>query len=320
MANATEEKINLAVTLSISSVIILVNTVSILITLSKVEIRRKRRYKFFLSLLSSHLMLGLVLIIHSIILWFSNKHDKYSTILINAVATTLLCATVSLTIDRFICIKYPFRYSNLPKKFNNLIISVSWIVGIIYVIVNINFTNYTTLITPIIVLNILAVITLPACNTMIFKESRKHIKNIYASMVYRGDTNASKDYSMEASNGKETRTSINEDKSIGRNRKASPEDLRKIIILKKEIRAAYICILLMTSYFICWLPITVHMFLTSEIDSFVRRFALYVAMLNSVADPLIYISLSSELKSVITAKKFSRRKKCKISVHRELCN
>ena len=308
MANTTEENIKFAVTLSFSSVIVLVNTVSILITLSKDEIRRKRSNKLFLSLLSSHLMLGLVLIIRSMILWFSNKNDKHSRIFRNAAATISLCATISLAIDRFICITYPFRYSNLSKWFTNIIISVCWIVGIMYVIVNMIVTNYNALVRPFRVLNVIAIITLPVCNALIFKESRKHIKHISASMVFRADTNASKDYSMEASNSKEKNTSIDEDKSIGRNEKASSEDLKKVIILKKEMRAAFICILLMTSYIVCWLPITVRLFITTKKDSYVTTFTEYLAMLNSIADPVIYVSLNSELRSVIIAKIVTRRK------------
>ena len=272
MANTIENKINLAVTLSISSVIVLVNKISILITLYKDEIRRKRRNKLFLNLILSHFMLGLLFIIQTIMLWFSIKHIRHSIICINGAATTTLCATVALTIDRFICIKYPYRYLNLPKWFTNVIMSLCWIIAIIYVIANINFINYNLATIPIHVFNVIAIITLPACNSVIFKESRKHIKNISASMVFGTNTDISNGHAIETSSSKKISTTKDEDESLEELKKTSPEVLKKLITLKEEIRAAYFCILLMTSYFVCWLPITVHTFITSEKDSYIRAY------------------------------------------------
>ena len=84
-------------------------------------------------------------------------------------------------------------------------------------------------------------------------------------------------------------------------KQSTTQDLRRQFIMKKEIRAAYICIFMVATYVILWLPLIIMSFCVDTGSS--QRVSFYVfhlTMINSIADPLTYMSLSRDVKSRIS--------------------
>ena len=84
-------------------------------------------------------------------------------------------------------------------------------------------------------------------NSELFAQENDALTARPHSMVYGTNTDISNGHAIETSSSKKISTKKDEDESLEEPKKTSPELLNKLITLKKEIRAAYICILLMTS-------------------------------------------------------------------------
>ena len=143
-----------------------------------------------------------------------------------------------------------------------------------------------------LVIHTAAIISLPACNVLIFKETRKHIVAISNSMVYNsnGATSGKQEENVKA-------TSI------------PSRQQKKEFIHKKELQAVYVCILMVATYVIFWLPFIVITVTQGYVKN--RSLVLYIvclAMLNGIADPVIYIGLNRELRSMILKAKANERR------------
>ena len=80
---------------------------------------------------------------------------------------------------------------------------------------------------------------------------------------------------------------------------STTRELRKRFIQKKEIPVAYICIFMSTSYFIFWIPFYVVSCFGDLRTKSNIKITIYVGMINSIADPVIYIFFHIEVRSSI---------------------
>ena len=90
------------IALCISTIIIVVNVTLILVILLNKKLRRKRSNKLLLNLLLSHLIVGLTYLIYHIV-----RISFIRTLSFTAVVTAIF-TMVMLTMDRYLCIRYPF--------------------------------------------------------------------------------------------------------------------------------------------------------------------------------------------------------------------
>ena len=156
----------------------------------------------------------------------------------NMGSSVLLIISFSLTalaIDRLGCIKYPFHYQNLPKWLSYVVIFLCWMLGTIHFLLRKIFPQVNSLkSTQISYVVIVSVLTIILCvsNTLIFKETQRHIKAISSSMISYIEINNT---SVATNKNIITIAPLTYDST-------STAKLRKRFIQKKEIRAAYICI------------------------------------------------------------------------------
>ena len=281
-------KLNFTVAICISVLIVIVNAIPIWIIISTSTIRRNMSNKFLLNLLVSHFAVGVVYAVYMIIQLF---HIKMPNI-IGSFSMIISFALTVLAIDKLGCIKYPFYYRNLPKWVSFLIMSLCWMLGTIHLVLGIMFSAINSLrnikIT-FFVIGFVESMILFVSNILIFKETRRHIKAISSSMTSNIDT---------------ANTSVVTNKNTVRigdmaHDSSNTAKLRKQFIQKKEIRAAYICILMATSYVIFWIPFYVVYFIDELRTEINLAYTVYVAMTNSIADPVIYISLNKKIRSTV---------------------
>ena len=376
------------IVLCISTIIIFVNVTLILVISFNKKLRRKRSNKLLLNVLLSHLIVGLTYLIYHIVLipfiW---------TLSFTAVVTAIY-TMVMLTMDRYLCIRYPFFYEKLPNWVTYGSILLSWFLGLSYLLTE-ELGNTQTIFR---ITHIVAMVTLPTFNALVFKETRKHIKAISYSLVRvckapetvtdnRGvkeismDNNASRISATPNSNNRANEAQINnntnqtsassnntlhvtknetnnstthispsllrsnygaenqyihnieilptsngnhhiEDAEFGnikisekgaqvkttKKPETSTQELRRLFTLRKEIHAAYICVLMVASYVFCWLP-----YIALEFRGVHgNKIVFYLAISNSIVDPLTYISFNREIRSIIR-RKFCAKKRLQTS-------
>ena len=369
---STEE---LMIVLCISTIIIFVNVTLILVISFNKTLRRKRSNKLLLNLLLSHLIVGLTYLIYHFV------HIFFIWTLSFTAVVTAIFTMVMLTMDRYLCIRYPFFYEKLPKWVTYGSILLSWILGLSFFVTK-ELGNKPTI---FLITHLVAIVTLPTFNALVFKETRKHIKAISYSLVrvckapetvtdnsnvgeISTDSNASRisatpnsiDRANEAqinNNTNQTPASSNNSKCVTKNEtnnittqispsllrsnygaeiqyihnidilptsngnhhigkaefgnirtseigaqvkktkkpETSTQELRRLFTLRKEIHAAYICVLMVASYVFCWLP-----FIALEFSGVrCNKIVFYLAISNSVVDPVTYISFNREIRSII---------------------
>ena len=230
---------NFTIMMCISVLIIIVNVIPIWIIISTRTIRRNMSNKFLLNLLLSHFAVGVVYAVYMIIQLF---HIKIPDIM-GSFSMIISFALTVLAIDKLGCIKYPFYYHNLPKWASHLMMSLCWMLGILHLVLGIMFSAVNKLRNAHIlffVIDSVESMILFVSNILIFKETRRHIKAVSSSMTSNIDiTNTS----VVTNKNTVPMANLAYDSS-------NTAELRKQFIQKKEIRAAYICILMATSYVI----------------------------------------------------------------------
>ena len=283
-------KINFNITMCLSVLIVITNSIPIWIIISTRTIRRDMSNKYLVNLWLSHVVVGLFSIVVTIILFVINNSIKWALFTGSASITTSF-ALITFTVDKFVCIKYPFHHQNLPNWLSYLVMLFCWIIGAIHLVIGEIFSSVsdmknmrlTFLGTGCAVLVVLLV-----CNALIFKELRRHIKAISASIT---------------SNIVTINISVVPNNNIANTADydlSSTTDLRKGFIKKKEIRAAYVCIYMATSYTIFWIPFFVVSFVSDLNTPTNLGYTIYVGAINSIADPVIYICFNKRVRTTIT--------------------
>ena len=247
--------------------------------------------KCLLNLLLSHIVTALMYITVITIELFPNEQINFPNI--NGSATMIIWfALIVLAIDKLVCIKYPFHYQNLPKWLSYLMMSLCWVIGTIYLIIGKTFSSVNSIKTLEItyaVIGAVVAIVLLVSNTLIYKETQRHIKEISVSIT----SNIEVINTTVLSNNNIQRTGA---LTIDSN---NTTELRKRFIQKKEIRAAYICISMATSYIILWIPFLVVTFVHEFRTKTNLEITFYIGTINSIADPVIYISFNRIVRSNI---------------------
>ena len=298
-----EHKVNLhsTFTMCISIILIIVNIIPIWIIISTRKIRRIMSNKFLLNLLLSHFTVGVMYLIPIVIPLLQN--ERLIIFSVNSGSEIIaLFAMIVLTIDRFVCIMYPFIYNNIPKWLSYFIMLLCWLLGAIYLIIGVTLSVYNKMNVQIVFLVIASIllILLLVSNSLIFRETRRHIKVISASITpdveFSNTIVHSNDHISASSNDKAV-VIYTENNELN---KQSSKDLKKRFIQKKEIRAAYICILMVISYVIFWAPFFVISFVDNLYTGLNLERTIYLTIMNSIADPVIYITFNREVRSIIT--------------------
>ena len=281
-------QLKFTITMCILVLIVIVNALPIWIIISTRTIRRNMSNKFLLNLLLSHFALGVIYAVYMIIQLFQTKMPD----IIGSFSMIISFSLTVLAIDKLGCIKYPFYYHNLPKWVSCLMMCLCWMLCILHLVLGIMFSDVkgrrNKQITFLVIDSVESMI-LFVSNILIFKETRRHIKAISSSMTANIDT---ADRSVVTNKNTVHMANLSYDSS-------NTAELRKQFIQKKEIRAAYICILMATSYVIFWIPFYV-VYTFGELHTGTNLTnTIYAAMTNSIVDPVIYISLNKKIRSSV---------------------
>lgn len=253
---------------------LLVNLLLLILILKESKLRQKKANKFFINLLLVHCFLCIITLVSG---FFTSSTKR---IFKNGILIQMFLSLMIISIDRFMNIKYPFKYQRLRTKHVSLIIVGSWIPSVtsivLCVILGITAHHCVVICTILIVL---ASICLTVTNLNIFRLARHHSEAI----AQQRTTHASKPKSSETTN---------------------------------QLKVSLICFASVLSFILLWFPYFVHNILAlANVYKIVddKLFTLAVvkfALLNSLMDPLLFIALNKDARHVFLRLRPARESRC----------
>lgn len=247
---------------------------------SRRKLINKKANKIFVNLQVVHVLLCVSGII--------GKFDKAVEVVVfsNGCLIELFLVLILMTVDRYINIKYPFYYENLPTRKIIFMIVTSWAITVLSVTMYLYFgaDGYHRVVISTFLLGI-ATFTLALSNIRIYIIAQSHVKAI-------------KKYSTDNNN------------AARRNRITT-------------LKSTYVCFSIIFSFVITWLPLFIHnaMFLLKIYrpapSKTFTQIVVRLAMVNSLLDPLLYFcfnkDLKHELKLILTKRNHQHRLRKKAS-------
>ena len=255
--------------------IVVINLVVIIVIASKSQLLKLHSNKFLRSFLFSHCVFGCIEMMIAVTYWnksFSGCKNCYKTYLQRYMAIFVACLFTNLlvlTLDRFVYIKFPFQYSKLTEPKIYIIISVSWVLPLLLLLVP-NLAQ--AIVYDIISLSLILVsfLVLLISNICIYRVARAHQKKVKKQR---------KSFCQHDSDANEV----------------------KHLNSKKHYKAVKICFGMVVTFLTFWIPLFVHD--AAKLIGFSHpTFTIITVLLafsNSAIDPILYSVLSVDLRSEV---------------------
>ncbi|XP_057295783.1 G-protein coupled receptor 161-like [Hydractinia symbiolongicarpus] len=260
--------------------IVILNSLMIFVILSNKNLQKRRSNKFAVSLFLSHVLngfsgfteAGIVIITKDTSLSKIGKNEWqfYFLILWVVITSAIFINMLLIVVDRFMAIRYPFFYQNTNTRtlvsYTLLIGNTPYTLGcIVYVIKGLSLGTFTfVVITPVVLCFVVY------ANSVVYMQTRKQFKDIVKLTVSNDHTENTKERQRLA---------------------------------KRQLRSLCICLFLMSSFLIAWLPMVgllLYGYATAGLLCIGENPPIFVLAwwsLNSVADPIIYASFNRDVKS-----------------------
>ena len=285
--------------------IIIINAIVLFTILKSKSLMKVRTTQIFAVLSLTYLMYGIVDLTWEI----SDKNTiRYFIYLFLHCGQSVI---IVMTVDRLMAIKCPFAYQRTTIRTTISMLCGAFLFALTVFTMQICFTTLpiqSTVCTCLVFFNVLFLSTV---NALMFSEARKHIVKIKTQQMSITEnsshiSNANVNIGQiiyERQNPVESVHQVDYLQPATQNeiRRASQQDVRRSF-LRKEIRAAYMCIRLVASYAILWLPWSIHRsikLITGNPYKDFLRAANFLAVCNALVDPILYIIFNKLLRNTI---------------------
>lgn len=265
---------------ALCGVILLVNLVLISMNWRCWKLRKKPSIKCFMNLQVSHILLA------AYVISSNHYHQEFETSFSNAILLQTFLSLTITSMDRYIAIRYPFKYRTLRTKQIVAVLLLSWSLSIFFfcVVINVNATLKHLTVTSTILISV-SIMVLMGSNIVIFFIARKHEKVIINTELY------------------------------GKNIK------RKTSVVSSK--SANICFALVASFMLLWLPYLIHNILSLKgtyIPDDCKSLTQWVEALglsNSIIDPIFFVLFRRDVKNAFHNKLccFRRKKSLATSIY-----
>lgn len=234
----------------------LLNLCLIILILRCKKLYRKHNVKCFISLFTAHILMA-------VSQFLSNLYDNVEIpLLMNALLLQMFSSLMIASIDRFLAIKYPFRYNKITTRHVNGTVAISWILSMVFfasiVVINIQQTSLTILSSCLIVVSSLV---LTATNFSVYSLAKRHSKAIEKTTVQTTENR-------------------------------NPSQRNKFI---------YVCFALVASFVVLWLPYLTYNILKllgfNDQCKILLRSTEFFAFSNSVLDPVLFVLFRKDVKT-----------------------
>ena len=266
--------------LVLSSVGLIENLLFIIVIITDRKLRRIVANKFFLNVTIWCFLFDCVGVVRSGV---DLKEVHIIDVLITTVVASALAIT-SLTLDRMLAIKFPYRYQALPPWPSYLAIFLCWVMPLSYLVASFVIGDYAKKFTRnciFVSTSIVTIISLLFSNIIIFIEAQKQLSKICKTQIHVFQ--------------------IDDDPtSLSSNSTSSPSRCHQKRV-RREAHLAYCCFGVVIIYCVLWLPITIE-FLVSGMTDHPSDVMRVLAYMNPVLMPAFYAWYNRNVRNSIRAR------------------
>lgn len=234
-----------------------------ILIVNQVKLRRKKSSKFFINLQIVHFFL----LTSNVVQKVHSQYNAFQIYVNNGLLMELFISMFLSTMDRLITIKHPYRYERIKVSQIVVIILNSWLPGMAFIAGSIvTKTSQESMSAISIVLIGLAMIVLITSNLLIHIIAKRHWIVIRQQSL---------------------------PKSID----------RKTPIEKKRLKSTYVCLAIVISFLVFWLPYFIHgiLLLTKrDVGKRVTGCVEVLAVANSVFFPLLFVLFRKDVKKELS--------------------
>ncbi|XP_057294359.1 uncharacterized protein LOC130622918 [Hydractinia symbiolongicarpus] len=259
--------------------IIIVNTFVFVVIISKRKLRSQRNNKLFMALLFSHFSNGVWNIIEAVLVNITKQGGIHTfaatgtirywfSSLFLLVWAAVFVNMILVVFDRFLAIRYPYLYQRLKARTFLLSALCACVVAIALTIFTTNYFGEIPVVVFVCVLSIVFPGILMYAHASIYYQTRSQFKKMIKLTVTKD---------------------------------ADDKKKEKRRLLKRQIRSLRICMLLMASFLITWIPSATLFILQFKgaIGESILMFGYVIICLNSIADPSIYAWYNHDVKTTL---------------------
>jgi len=303
----------LSYTLSYAVLAVLViasNGFVISIFLKNRELRKRKSHLFLLSLSCADFLVGLCSLayVFSIRSKDISRHTKrISTIVQTFSLETSMFSLCCLTYERLVAIRDSLQYQNLiTSKTVIAAIIATWVVSALltctqgtlaFMIDGGNYFAYNSVI--VVAFALITSVFLAAVYLYLYKEIRRHtmdIRSKSASVANSIDI----DMLPTIKSADDVLESRNFDNDVEHDSAFRRKKSKTLLKLSKEKRSFIFCLLIVSSFIICWMPITVFcagsLFGINDINDVMAYVSTVLVLVNSLLNPIIYFGLRKDMR------------------------
>jgi len=246
----------------------LLNFVVFLLILSQEKLRGKVAHQLFLNLQMSHMLLCTVIIISESVMWTWGQF--YILVDIgNAIVMEIFISLIIYSADRLFAINLPFTHKFLKLKHVAVAVMISWLLPVAFALLSLNLPVIQQYMDVILTVMIGAAATvLTITNVVVYFMATKHDRFV------RENTDRWSTYG-------------------------------KYYTGKQMLKASSVCLCVVSSFVLCWLPYLVHSVLSllSVYEPGSKKaftiVAKQLALVDSLLDPVLFVLLAPDARLVI---------------------
>ncbi|XP_057294558.1 cannabinoid receptor 1-like [Hydractinia symbiolongicarpus] len=258
--------------------IVILNLLLLFVIVCNKDLRKRRSNKFALSLFTFHALNGIsgfieagnVIATRKSSMMFREGTWRYYLYLSGQVISgSIFINMLLIVIDRFMAIRYPFFYQNVKTR---TLILYAFLIGnfpysLGWIVSSIKHKQVAFLTIAVTIPPVLSFVVY--ANSVVYMQTRKQFKDIVKLTISNDHTENTKERQRLA---------------------------------KRQLRSLRVCLSLMLSFLIAWLPLVVLMLFAYFVGSSCININLFLYVhalwsLNSVVDPILYASFNRDVKN-----------------------
>ena len=253
------------------------------------KLRRKSSIKSFMSLQLTHILMGVVSVAHSI----DSTYALVFSLIANGLLLEAFFSMLLQAMDKFLAIRFPFKHQRmLERKVFEILILVSWLIAssipftLAFSFGHVDKNSVLYVLTATIAASF---IFLTASNVLVLNTARRHVHAINKTMV--GNNNN------------------NDNENGGKIYK-----INRLFRLAKYSKSIMTSVIIIATFLVLWTPFLVQNVIAvrdKQMPSYDNSFtfaAVFVALLNGIADPIIMTVFNKDVKKLIRKSTSIRRR------------
>jgi len=253
------------------SFIIIINLALVAFIALRKHVRKNQKNIFLASLFVSHSIIGVLCCLLS----SKQTREVYQIYMMDYGSATMLasfCNLMLVTVDRFTAIRFPMFYNRITIKTVLVALIIVWLIPVAFLLLTLVVSGISYL--AFVLVTFLGITILMLENLLIYCIVRKQVKNIKSVRV------------------------VSSNELLKDNQRLSMLTTNQA----SHHRAFFICLAMVLSYVIAWLPATVYVLynlVTTHEKPTHRAYQnliVFLAFSNSISDPIIYTWFNRKLK------------------------